>query len=226
MGPCLRRDDRTGGDSTRNNQNPINMDTRICFFGDSLVNGTGDPDCLGWVGSICAAARQMGLDLTCYNLGIRRDTSADILARWRREADARLPAETARRLVFSFGANDCIFEDGLRRVQPTQTVANARAMLAAAVAYAPTVMIGPAPTSETAVNDRIQALVPALGAVCHELRVPFLDVFGPLMSSSAWMREVAHGDGAHPGRGGYEELAALVEGWATWRAWLESSSVA
>ena len=23
---------------------------RICFFGDSFVNGTGDDECLGWVG--------------------------------------------------------------------------------------------------------------------------------------------------------------------------------
>jgi acyl-CoA thioesterase I len=196
------------------------MDTRICFFGDSLVNGTGDPDCLGWVGRICAAARQKGLDVTCYNLGIRRDTSAGILGRWRRESDARLPAKTARRLVFSFGANDCIFEDGLPRVQPAQTVANARAMLAAAVAYAPTVMIGPAPISEPAVNDRIQALVPALGAACREREVPFLDVFGPLKSSSAWLREVAQGDGAHPGRQGYAELASLVTEWPAWWAWL------
>ncbi|HZC55143.1 MAG TPA: hypothetical protein VE396_03730 [Xanthobacteraceae bacterium] len=29
---------------------------RICFFGDSMVNGTGDDACLGWVGRICAAA--------------------------------------------------------------------------------------------------------------------------------------------------------------------------
>jgi hypothetical protein len=51
---------------------------RICFVGDSLVNGTGDPVGLGWVGRACAAARRRGHEVTCYNLGIRRDTSADI----------------------------------------------------------------------------------------------------------------------------------------------------
>jgi acyl-CoA thioesterase I len=198
------------------------MDVRICFFGDSLVNGTGDPDCRGWVGRVCAAVRQEGLDVTCYNLGIRRDTSADVLGRWRREADARLPAGIARCLVFSFGANDCIFENGCRRVQPAHSVSNAHAILAAAVAYAPTVMIGPAPLSETAVNDRIQELVPAFAAVCHELGAPFLDVFGRLKSSSAWMQEVTQGDGAHPGRRGYESLATLVKEWPAWHAWLES----
>lgn len=76
---------------------------RLCFFGDSFVNGTGDDDCLGWVGRLCAAERRVGRDLTVYNLGVRRDTSDDILRRWRREAEARLPPGCGGRLVFSFG---------------------------------------------------------------------------------------------------------------------------
>jgi acyl-CoA thioesterase I len=198
----------------------IGMPVRICFFGDSIVNGTGDPDCLGWVGRVCAAARQQGVDVTSYNLGVRRDTSTDILRRWRQEADTRLPSWNSRRLVFSFGVNDCISENGGCRVQLFHTVSNAQAILAAAVAYAPTVMIGPAPISETDVNNRVRELIPALSAACHEHGVPFLDVFDRLKSSSAWMREVAQGDGAHPGQQGYEELASLVNGWPDWRAWL------
>jgi acyl-CoA thioesterase I len=196
------------------------MHMRICFFGDSIVNGTGDPDCLGWVGRVCAAARQGGVDVTSYNLGIRRDTSTDILRRWRQEADLRLPAEHPRRLVFSFGVNDCIHENGACRVPPAQTISNARAMLAAAAAYAPTLMIGPAPIAEAAVNEHVEKLIPALRAACHALGVPFLDVFDRLKASSTWMREITQGDGAHPGRGGYEELAALVNGWPEWQALL------
>jgi lysophospholipase L1-like esterase len=66
---------------------------RICFFGDSFVNGTGDDDGLGWVGRVVARARQGGRDVTAYNLGIRRDTSADVAARWVGEARLRLPHE-------------------------------------------------------------------------------------------------------------------------------------
>ncbi len=193
---------------------------RICFFGDSIVNGTGDPDCLGWVGRVCVAARQRGVDVTSYNLGIRRDTSADILGRWRREAELRLPAEHARRLVFSFGVNDCVLESGACRVPPAQTIANARAILNAAAACAPALMIGPTPIAEADVNARVRELIPALSAACRELGVPFLDVFDRLEASSTWMREIAQGDGAHPGRGGYEALAALVNDWPEWRAWL------
>jgi lysophospholipase L1-like esterase len=66
---------------------------RICFVGDSFVNGTGDPECLGWTGRICALACQKGHDVTYYNLGVRRETSTDIATRWRDEVSRRLPEE-------------------------------------------------------------------------------------------------------------------------------------
>jgi lysophospholipase L1-like esterase len=193
------------------------MHMRFCFFGDSIVNGTGDPDCLGWVGRVCAAARQRDIDVTSYNLGIRRDTSADILRRWRQEADIRLPAEYPRRLVFSFGVNDCIHENGECRAPPVETISNAQAIMSAAAAYAPTLMIGPAPIAEPDANHRVHELIPGFRAVCRELNIPFLDVFDRLKSSATWTREIAQGDGAHPGRQGYQELAALVNEWPAWR---------
>lgn len=60
----------------------MDQDVRICFVGDSFMQGTCDPDCLGWPGRVCRAAIQSGVGMTCYNLGVRRDTSADILRRW------------------------------------------------------------------------------------------------------------------------------------------------
>ena len=51
---------------------------RICFFGESFVNGTGDPECLGWTGRICVDANKKGYDITYYNLGVRRETSTDL----------------------------------------------------------------------------------------------------------------------------------------------------
>jgi lysophospholipase L1-like esterase len=76
---------------------------RICFIGDSFVNGTGDPTCLGWTGRICAAASDRGHDLTYYNLGIRRQTSADIQARWQQEVSLRLPPATDEAVGHALG---------------------------------------------------------------------------------------------------------------------------
>lgn len=196
---------------------------RICFFGDSFVNGTGDPDCLGWVGRVCAAQLRRGRDLTCYNLGVRRDRSADVRARWRAEALGRLPEGIDGRLVFSFGVNDSIQEGGGARLAPSLTLEHATRILTNAAAWRPTLFVGPPPIAEPSVNRRIGDLSEALAALCADLDTPYLDIFSRLVRSDRWMTEVASVDGAHPGAGGYAELAEIVADWAAWQRWFEVS---
>ena len=66
-------------------------DMRLCFVGDSFVHGTNDPEYLGWTGRVSILAWARGHQLTCYNLGVRRDTSSEIAARWESESQRRLP---------------------------------------------------------------------------------------------------------------------------------------
>ena len=196
---------------------------RICFFGDSFVNGTGDDACLGWVGRVCAAARHARRDVTCYNLGIRGDTTAHVLQRWRCEAEARLLPEHDGRLVFSFGANDCCPTtngDGVR-VAPGQAIANAKTILTVARASRPTLMVGPLPVGDAATDRRIAALSTEFATLCAGLGVPYLDLFDLVAASPVWSREVAQGDGAHPNTGGYGEVAEAFILWAPWRRWID-----
>jgi acyl-CoA thioesterase I len=60
----------------------------LCVFGDSFVAGIGDPCRLGWVGRAIAALNRP--QITLYNLGVRGQTGADILARLHCEAAPRL----------------------------------------------------------------------------------------------------------------------------------------
>lgn len=79
---------------------------RICAIGDSLVADVGDPEHRGWVGRRATATHDPSL--TLYNLGVRRDTTRDVLARWRREIPPRLrtPDPIEGRIAVSFGVND------------------------------------------------------------------------------------------------------------------------
>jgi acyl-CoA thioesterase I len=194
---------------------------RICFFGDSIVNGTGDDDCLGWTGRICASVRRSGHDVTHYNLGVRRDTSGNVAARWRQEAERRLPPNGDGHLVFSFGANDCLSGGaGDIRVTPDQTVVTARSLLSEASKWLPTLMIGPAPVSFDADTDRrIAVLSEDLEQVCETIGLPYLSVFPALATSRIWCQEAERGDGTHPNSGGYSELAAIISKWSGWKAW-------
>lgn len=187
-----------------------------------MVNGTGDDACLGWVGRACAAARRGGRDVTCYNLGIRRDTSEDVLMRWESEAKARLPREHDGRLVFCFGANDaCPDEDGAARVAPDRSLAHAAAILSAAVAWRPTLMVGPFPVCVPEIDARVAELSIRFSALCDRMGIPFFPVVDIASASEEWRREVAAGDGAHPNERGYALVAEAFGQWAPWRRWVD-----
>lgn len=194
-------------------------DVRICFVGDSFTQGTGDETYLGWPGRICASARARGHTITAYNLGIRRETTADILARWRAEVTPRLAPGIDGRVVLSFGANDATIENGQWRVAPDQSEANARRLISEARASYPVLVVGLPPAPESDKTARHAELAARYARVCQELSVPFLDILEPIQGVEAWWREVAAGDGIHPGAGGYAALARLVEAWPAWREW-------
>lgn len=196
---------------------------RICFFGDSFVAGVGDPEHRGWPGRVCSSARARAGALTHYNLGIRRDTSEDVAARWRLEAQRRLPEGEDGRLVFSFGVNDCALEDGRARIALASSLAHLASILDQARRWRPTLMVGPPPVAEgnpRNSNDRIGDRSEAFSRACDRLGVPYLDLFARLSRSDLWCAEVASGDGAHPGARGYALISEAVESWSAWRAWI------
>ncbi|MEV7600914.1 GDSL-type esterase/lipase family protein [Kitasatospora sp. NPDC089797] len=183
---------------------------RILFLGDSFVQGLGDPEFRGWVGRALQAAAQ---DATGFNLGVRRDTSAQVRQRCWTEVEARTRPGADHRLVLSFGANDAMEEDGGPRVRPADTLANLTALLTGARARGvAALVVGPPPVvaGGAAHLARLTALAPELAGVCARFRVPFVDVTGALAADPVWTAEAEAADGAHPGAGGYARLARLV----------------
>jgi acyl-CoA thioesterase I len=193
-------------------------DIRICFFGDSFVNGTGDPTYLGWTGRVCAAMASPDYELTHYNLGIRGHHSEQIEARWQAEAALRLPADCDARVVFAFGTNDNRIESGKMLVEPQNSVDCAHRLLTQAKAQFPTLLIGPPPVAERTSNQSQWASSQAYAELCAALEVPYLDIYQPLSKNSIWQEEIA-ADGFHPGAAGYAAWAELVLQWTDWQSW-------
>ena len=79
-------------------------------------------------------------------------------------------------------------------------------------------VIGPAAIDDENENERIAELSRAFEELCGRREVPFVPLIEDLRSSRPWRRELAAGDGAHPGARGYEEMARLVlaAGWIDW----------
>jgi lysophospholipase L1-like esterase len=156
--------------------------------------------------------------VTLYNLGIRRETSADIAARWRAEAAPRIVEHEPMRLVFSFGCNDCHLEGGAVRVPTAKSLLHARAMLTEGAKLCPVLLVGPPPVAGADVAIRAEELNEHLKVLCARLQAPFIDVFRPLAADGLWTREAAEWDGAHPGAAGYQRLADLVAAHPAWWA--------
>lgn len=196
----------------------MNKDLRICFIGDSFVNGTGDETKLGWTGRVSAQLERDrdDLEVTHYNLGIRRNTSEDILNRWGEESTQRLKGDFEKLLVFSFGVNDTVIENGDQRVSTQQCLDNAQSILSSAASVCRVLMIGPPPIEDLEQNVRIKALDVSLAQLCQRISVPYLSVVNELVDEPIWMREVASNDGAHPRSAGYIKLAALIFAWDEW----------
>jgi lysophospholipase L1-like esterase len=198
---------------------------RICFFGESYVNGTGDPTYQGWVGRLCERARTRGYDLTAYNCGVRGATSNLIARTWKHEADARLSGIDKAAVVFSFGTNDSWLENGQPRVTAEQQIRNTRQVLSEASSDWPVLMIGPPGLAAYADNTLREAdhrtRCASVAAACRELSIPYFDTLAVFGAFKSWRTEALAHDGAHPGSGGYAEMAEAIDAWPPWRALLD-----
>ena len=199
----------------------MTQDIRICFIGDSLVNGTGDEAALGWAGRLCALAHASDIPVTCYNLGIRRNTSEDILLSWENECTLRLPDSCDGRIVLSCGVNDTVIENGKMRVDFAKSCANVRAILRGAKQYT-VLMVGPPPVIDDEQNERIEDLSVAFSHETQTLGVPYIDLFSALCSDDAYRREVSENDGSHPKSGGYSKMARIIGSSSSW--WFRASN--
>ena len=198
----------------------MDRDRRVLFFGDSFVAGVGDPTGLGWVGRAVAAAHDAGRPLTAYNLGVRRDTSADVAARWECEARARMrAADASYGVVFGLGTNDMTLQDGALRVEAWRAADNlGRLIDGARAAGLDVFVVGPPPAGEPAQDERILRLSERFAGVAAGSAVPFVETAATLCVCAAWTSEAARVDGSHPGARGYDVLAGLVlaGGWLEW----------
>lgn len=209
--------------------------SRICFLGDAFAVGAGDETALGWVGRLAAGEWARGHDVTVYNLAIRGDPTPSLRRRWRSECELRLPPSANGRLVFMFGGNDAkeVVGSGIA-VPLAESVANARAFMAEAAAWKPTLWIGLIPMSEIKPyplllagpqtrfsNARQAEYNAAYAAVAAELGIPFLDLHTPLLADPDWERLTQAGDGSNPAGEGYAKLAAMIARWPAWRRWFD-----
>ena len=185
-------------------------DVRVCVFGDSLVAGVGDSTGLGWVGRVAARTQHTDIQLTAYPLGVRGESTEEIVVRIPLESAARFARGGEHRIVISAGVGDA-----QRQIPPARSAAALDFGLGSTTA--PTLVVGPPPLGDAAQTARIAMVDEAFAAVCARWDIPYISVYDRLLRRPTWRRATA-GDGIHPDRAGYAMLSRIVfdGGWATW----------
>ncbi|MBM3512691.1 MAG: hypothetical protein FJX59_03140 [Alphaproteobacteria bacterium] len=193
----------------------------LYFLGDSYVNGYGDAEFLGWAGRVCTLASERNLDITYYNLGIRGATSADVRRYWKDEVQHRVGGEKQAGIIVSLGTNDCAIENGRRRVNRPETIANVRGLLADVATRFPVIFVGPPEHLDEARLAELVATNADIKSACEKSKVPFLDMID-LGKTMINKRKDNRGlDGWHPNAAWYSEAAVLIESWPAFRAILD-----
>lgn len=210
-------------------------DLRICFVGDSYINGSGDEQCLGWIGRLCERSFSRRFRLTSYDLGVRGQTTGEIRDRWKGECLARFPDGADNRVVLQFGINDIADVAGSgRRVEEDVSVENAEAIVTDAAGMFPTLWVGLPPANVACspmrpsagmeisfTQEAASALNQRFMALAAERGVPYLDIHTSLLADRDYMESLTRGDQMHCDGSGYGIMADTVDAWDAWSAWFD-----
>jgi acyl-CoA thioesterase I len=186
-------------------------DVRVCVFGDSFVAGVGDPKALGWVGRVAARTPpSTGVALTMYPLGVRGQTTEDIVVRMPLESSSRFARGDEHGVVLAVGVADAFAE-----VSAVRSAATLEFGLQSAQAHR--LVVGPPPVGPDGMRGRIAELDDAYSSVCRRLEVPYISTYRALIGRKPWLQQ-EFADGVHPGQAGYGMLAnaVLAGGWYEW----------
>ena len=191
------------------------------FFGDSVTLGVNDAQAGGWVARFAGKAEQCGLNVppdTFYNMGVRKNSSRAILARWEAEYQARSMEGMPAHFLFCCGTVDMAAPGGRPNVPVGESAANVREMLLKAKEYGKVVLVSAPPVKDNEHDQRIEALCTAYAAIAKAVGVPFVDIYHPL-KEAGYVDGLA--DGVHPGPKGNAMIADLLvqnEAVRTWCA--------
>ena len=188
-------------------------DVRVCVFGDSFVAGVGDPKALGWVGRVATRTPpSTGVALTLYPLGVRGQSTEDMVVRMPLEVSPRFARGDEHGVVLAVGIADAFaavpvarsaatLEFGLRSTDVSRLV------------------VGPPPVGPPEVRQRLAALDTTFAGVSERLGVRYISTYAPLAGHGPWQRQ-RFVDGVHPGQAGYGMLAFVILN-GGWYEWLE-----
>ena len=139
---------------------------RICFIGDELVAGVGDPRGLGWVGRVNAHST-FDVPATFLTLAVPSETTKQMAARWEAEVLPRLADGEPHGLVIGIGPGD--IPAGISTARSRLNLANITDR--ATSLGIPSFVVGPPPLAGVD-SGALKALASSCSEVCGRRGIP------------------------------------------------------
>ncbi|MDO4792175.1 MAG: GDSL-type esterase/lipase family protein [Buchananella hordeovulneris] len=185
---------------------------RLCFVGDELVGGVGDPRALGWTGRVLARTPHPEHRLAAI-LPVPGETTAAMAERWEAECRLHYSPLADNRLVIGLGIGD---------IRSGQSMARSRLNLAKVLDTAQASRIAPFVVGPPPLAGVPQAMIAefsdAAAQVCERREIPYVETFASLQGHDQWHTDISSSRLGLPGQVGYSLLAWLVAhcGWFDW----------
>jgi acyl-CoA thioesterase-1 len=192
----------------------------LCFIGDGLTLGYGDPGGGGYAYRLCVNAALEGVELDPIREGGKQWCSRDVAANWEQIVEYHLGPQMTGGLVFCFGARDCDDLGRGQRVPIEETIRLGLEIIRSAADRVPIFVVGPPATGNTIVNRRILLVSSVLRTITERCGALYFASCEAMMGCQPWINDMAAGDGVHPGAAGAQALADAISDSANWRAWV------
>ncbi len=190
-------------------------DLNICVMGDGLVKGVGDPTGRGWAGLLAEEVMKGHGPVNYYNLGVPGQSSADVFQRLG-ELVPRLPLGDDNRLILSFGLIDALGTATAEPLSAKESLTHLREILAKVHSHYKLLMVGPPPVYDPAMNARVKRINLVFKEFCLKARVPYIDIYSPLMDDVQYRRDLVQGDRVHPSGRGHAKIFDLISNDRSW----------
>lgn len=180
------------------------------FFGDSITLGVNVLPKDSFFGLLVQSlADRHGVPPTkFYNLGACKNSSKEILARMEQEFSARcLPGSTPF-FILMCGVVDTMKFTETPYLSPEESRSNYRKLLGIGQKFGKILAVSPTPVANEEQNARLCALTAEQEKICHELNIPYLNIF-PKLNNAAFAADLK--DGVHPGEQGNRMIAELIK---------------
>jgi lysophospholipase L1-like esterase len=189
------------------------------FIGDSFIEGFGDIKNLGWCRRIINIIQNNNpsFQIDYYNLGLRGDTSSQILSRFTRETKTLQLNNKHNILILSFGTNDCISVGDTQRVTFKKSVDNLKNLIESSKEdFNEVLFITPPFLAIDELNDKLKTLIPLYIETLDTLNINYINLFELLKNNEPWIHDILSTDLVHPSDEGYEELTNLIYNHPNW----------